>query len=353
MVLAQGLCAQVQVDIRIDSLQLYVGEQTAITLEVTCDAGQKPQFPQYHTSLLGDKIDNLVPGVEVIETCKPDTQQINEGKRMQISQRYIITSFDSALYYLPPMEVVVDTTTYKSNPLALKVICFDVDTLHVEQFAGIENIESLEFSWEDWHYTIFSSAAILLLVILIVLAAWWLSMGNPVIPLIRRKPKLPPHQVAMQQIQRIKDERSWATDDSKDYYTKLTDTLRTYIQDRYGFRAMDMTSTEIIERLTKENDSEALAELTELFQTADLVKFAKYTTAINENDAHLLTAIQYIDHTKQEVDPDAQDHEPLYTAEQRKEIGMKWALRIAIGLMSVAVAALLVITIIRLVDLIR
>lgn len=353
MLLAQGLCAQVQVDVKIDSLQLFVGEQTGITLEVTCDADQKPQFPQYHSSLLEDDVDMLVPGVEVVETCKPDTTMLNNGKRMQISQKYIVTSFDSAMYYLPPMEVMVDTTTYKSNPLALKVICFDVDTLHVEQFAGIAGIEELEFSWEDWYQTIYASVAILLLAILIALAVWWLRQGNPVIPLMRRKPKLPPHQVAMQQIQRIKDDRSWATEDSKDYYTRLTDTLRTYIQDRYGFRAMDMTSSEIIERLTEDNNTEALAELTELFQTADLVKFAKHTTPINENDAHLLTAIQYIDQTKQDFDPSAQEKEPLYTAEQRKEIGMKWALRISIAVMSVAVVVLLVIMVIRLVDLLR
>ncbi len=353
MMLVLGLRAQIQVDIKIDSMQIYIGEQTAITLDVTCDANQKPQLPQFSSSLADDTYDMLVPGVEVIEQCKPDTQMLNDGKRMQISQKYIITSFDSALYYLPPMEVLVDTAHFSSKALALQVYTFDVDTLHLDKFAGINGIEELEFSWEDWHHTIFSSLSVILLGVLIFLAWWWLRQGNPVIPLMRRKPKLPPHQIAMQEIQRIKDEKSWATEESKEYYTRLTDTLRTYIQDRYGFRAMDMTTSEIIERLTSENDPEALAELTELFQTADLVKFAKYTTPINENDAHLLTAIQYIDQTKQEVEPDPREDQPLYTAEQRKEIGMKWTLRIAIGLMSVAIIVILVFMIIRLVDLIR
>lgn len=345
--------AQVQVDIKIDSLQLFIGQQTAITLDVTCDAKQKPELPHFDSSLSDGHFQQLVPGVEVIEQCKPDTQMLNEGKRMQISQRYIITSFDSALYYLPPMKVMIDTTAYPSKALALRVYSPEVDTLHVEKFAGIETVEPLEFAWEDWHHTGFSALAIALLVLLTTLAAWWLSKGNPVIPLMRRKPKLPPHQVAMQEIQRIKDEKSWATEESKEYYTRLTDTLRTYIQDRYGFRAMDMTTSEIIERLTKENDSEALAELSQLFQTADLVKFAKYTTPINENDANLLTAIQYINHTKQEFDPSLQKEEPIYTAEQRKEIGMKWTLRIGIAVMSIAAFIILVFMIIRLVDLLR
>ena len=35
-----------------------------------------------------------------------------------------------------------------------------------------------------------------------------------------------------------------------------------------------------------------------LFQTADLVKFAKYNTLINENDANLVNAIEFINQTK-------------------------------------------------------
>ena len=348
-----NIYSQVLVDIKIDSLQLYIGEQTAITLDVTCDANQKPEFPKFNSSLKDGHFDQLVPGIEVIESCKPDTQILNDGSRMQISQRYIITSFDSALYYLPPMEVLIDTTHYRSKALALQVYSLDVDTLHLDKFAGIMDIEPLEFNWEDWHHTIFSIIVMVLLSILTYLSYWWLKKGNPVIPLMRRKPKLPPHQIAMQEIQRIKDERTWANEESKEYYTQLTDTLRNYIQERYGFRAMDMTSNEIIERLTGENDTEALSELSQLFQTADLVKFAKYTTPINENDANLLTAVQYINVTKQEVDPNAKTDEPLYTAEQRKTIGMKWTLRISIVLMSIAFIVILICMIIRLFDLLR
>ena len=39
-------------------------------------------------------------------------------------------------------------------------------------------------------------------------------------------------------------------------------------------------------------------ELRDLFQTADLVKFAKYSTLINENDLNLVNAVSFIDQTK-------------------------------------------------------
>ena len=87
----------VTVEAKIDSLQILIGEQAKVQLQVAMDAKQRAIFPAY--------TDTLVRGVEIIETVKPDTQFLNDRQRMLITQEYIITSFDSALYYLPPMPV--------------------------------------------------------------------------------------------------------------------------------------------------------------------------------------------------------------------------------------------------------
>ena len=81
---------------------------------------------------------------------------------------------------------------------------------------------------------------------------------------------------------------------------------------------MEMTSTEIIERLTSTGDQQSLDELRQLFTTADLVKFAKYSTMINENDANLVSAIDFINQTKLENQPVEEVQKPqLSEADQR------------------------------------
>ena len=132
---------QVTVDAKIDSLQLLIGEQAKITLEVSLDANQKLQMPVV--------LDTLVRGVEVLDIAKPDTQMLNEGKRMLIEQQYTITSFDSALYYLPPFEVLVNDQPYRSKALALKVYSVPVDTLHPENFFGPKSIREVSITWQD------------------------------------------------------------------------------------------------------------------------------------------------------------------------------------------------------------
>ena len=42
-----------------------------------------------------------------------------------------------------------------------------------------------------------------------------------------------------------------------------------------------------------------------LFETADLVKFAKHAPMMNENDMNLVNAIEFINETKVEEDPNA------------------------------------------------
>ena len=102
-------------------------------------------------------------------------------------------------------------------------------------------------------------------------------------------------------MERIKGEKSWLREDVKQYYTELTDALRVYMEERFGFNAMEMTSDEIIAKLNEQPDKEWIGELSELFQMSDLVKFAKYKPHINENDMNLINAIDFINKTKVEV----------------------------------------------------
>ena len=337
--------AQVQVDVKLDSLQLFIGQQTGLTLSVTLDAKQKLQMPDIR------KGQELIPNVEVVEVAGPDTAFLNDGKRMTVSQAYTITAWDSAFYYLPPMQVMVDTTPYESKSLALKVYTVDVDTLHLDQFFPPNGIMELPFLWEEWELVALGNLLLILMLVCVGVLYYHVKHGKPIVRFIRRKKKLPPHQVAMDEIERIKSERKWAEEDSKEYYTLLTDTLRNYIRDRYGFNAMEMTSTEIIDRLVSENNEEALDELREIFRTADLVKFAKWSTLINENDANLVAAVEYVNQTKIEPDPNAKPEPEVIKETDQKRMTQVKMMRVAMGVLAVLSLALLAWIIWRSVDL--
>ena len=182
---------------------------------------------------------------------------------------------------------------------------------------------------------------------LVVLAvAYWLYLrlrdNKPIVASIKIVKKLLPHQKALKEIEVIKAEKMVTSENQKEYYTKLTDTLRKYIEERYGFMAMEMTSSEIIERLTETQDQQALSELRMLFETADLVKFAKYSTLINENDMNLVNAIEFINKTKMEAQPDQKPAKPQLSEEEVRSKKTRRTLKGAIIALVTAAAAILV-----------
>lgn len=347
LIIATTARAQVIFDARIDTLILLIGEQRELTLDVTCGAQQKLKMPDYKP------MQPLAQDVEIVELLGTDTTFLDEGHRMQVLQRYSITAWDSAFVLLPPFEVEVDGQQYKSNQLALKVLTVPVDTVHVDQFFPPKDIQNNPFSWDDWKPVMwFVGINQLLALILLWIYSRWRE-NKPLIRIIRRKVKLPPHQVAMTEIERIKADRKWAEEDSKEYYTQLTDTLRNYIKERYGFNATEMTSSEIIERLLQEQDEQALAELRQLFTTADLVKFAKWTTLINENDANLVSAIDFINQTKIEVDPNAPTEIVEVPEEVKQSQKRSFALKVIMGVIAAIAIAFVCYALYLSIDLIR
>ena len=323
--MAKASAQSVTVDASIDSLQILIGEQAKIKLEVSFDASRHAVFPSYK--------DTLVRGVEIVDVAKPDTQYLNDRKRLLVTQEYTITSFDSALYYLPPLEVLVDSVPYRSKALALKVYSMPVNTLQPDQFFGPKSIMQPPFKWEDWYVVISLAVLFFPFVLLLVYLLKRIKDNKPIIRKVKVEPKLPPHVAAMKEIERIKQENPRTGNDPKAYYTELTDAIRSYIKERFGFNALEMTSAEIIEKLLEIKDKDAINDLRTLFQTADLVKFAKHTPLMNENDANLIKAIDFINDTKVEEKPGDKPQPTEITIIEKRSLRTKVALGTGVALL--------------------
>ena len=324
------MTAQVSVEAEIDSIQIFIGEQAHVTLRASMPEGATAEFPVFKASEM------LTPGVEVISSKEEGVK----GKDNGIVERaviYTLTSFDDTLYYLPPFAVKVDGKSYKSKSLALKVLPVEVDTMHVEKFFGPKDVQDNPFLWSEWRPLVLLFVLMLLLLALGGYLYYRLRSGKPIITAIRVVKRLLPHQKAMKEIEQIKADKMVSSENQKEYYTKLTETLRKYIEERYGFNAMEMTSSEIIQRLTAESDQKMLDELRQLFTTADLVKFAKYSVLINENDANLVNAIDFINQMKLENLPQEETVKPQLSAEDERNLKTRKVLKgviTAIGVVS-------------------
>lgn len=323
--------AQVQVESTIDSIQILIGEQAHVTLNVSMKKGLKLEMPQFK------RTEYVTPGVEFVSDTQADTSEL-DNNMIKVSKIYTLTSFDENLYYLPEMTVKVDGKPYKTKSLALKVLTVPVDTLHPEQFFPPKDVQNNPFQWAEWRVPFWLSLLLIAMMFCALYLRKRLKDNKPIIVKIKIIKKVLPHQKAMKEIERLKEEHMTSSENNKEYYTRLTDTLRKYIEERFGFNAMEMTSSEIIDRLNSVDDRKMIDELKELFTTADLVKFAKYSTLINENDANLVNAVEFINTTKIENVPTTETIAPKLTEHDkrsiRSRITIKWSM-IAIIILAV------------------
>ena len=285
--------AQVSVEAVIDSIQIFVGQQAHVTLTATAKENAKVEFPQFKP------MEYITPGVEVLDRQELEQQPQDNGF-VSRSMVYTMTSFDD------------------------------------------KDVQDNPFQWSDWSMPFWLSVLMLFL----LAAAYYLYLrlrdNKPIISHIRIVKRLLPHQKAMKEIEQIKADKMVSSENSKEYYTKLTDTLRKYIEERYGFNAMEMTSSEIIEKLMASQDQKSLDELRQLFTTADLVKFAKYSTLINENDANLVNAIDFINQTKLENVPVEETIKPQLSEEDQRSQKTRRVLKYFITAIAVVCLALFV-----------
>lgn len=292
LLIGMEVSAQVTVEQTVDSVAILIGDQAHLRLRVTMPDGARLQWPKLNAG------QQVVPGVEVVED-KTDTLG-HENGNIHVEKAYTITSFDEKLYSIPPMTVTVNGKPYRGVTAALKVITVDVDTVHPNKMLIPDDVQDNPFQWLEWLPYVWLSVLVMVLSLLMFWLYLRLRQNKPVITHIRIVKHVPAHQRALTAIEKIKADRLQTSEDQKTYYTQLTDTLRKYIQERFGFNALEMTSSEILQRLQSTGDQKMLDELRELFQTADLVKFAKYSTLLNENDLNLVNAINFIDETKLE-----------------------------------------------------
>lgn len=312
--------AQESVEASIDQIEMLVGQQAHVTLKAVAKENAKVEFPKFKPS------EFVTPGVEVL-SCQPQEERSVDNGFVERSMVYTLTSFDDTLYYIPALTVKIDGKPHQSKSLALKVLTMEVDTTHIDQFFGPKGVQENPFLWAEWSPVFWLSVLLLILLALTYYLYVRLRDNKPIITHIKIVKRLLPHQKAMKEIEQIKADKMVTAENSKEYYTKLTDTLRKYIEERYGFQAMEMTSSEIIERLTATQDQKALDELRQLFTTADLVKFAKYSTLINENDMNLVNAIEFINQTKLENMPTEETVKPQLSEEDQRSVKARRTLK--------------------------
>jgi hypothetical protein len=107
-----------------------------------------------------------------------------------------------------------------------------------------------------------------------------------------------PHEWAFKALEDLESKQIWQGGDVKEHYSLLTSILREYLERRYGIRALEQTSDEILDQLRLLQLSPALLEDTDqLLSISDLIKFAKADPGIDIHSATIERVRNFVKQT--------------------------------------------------------
>lgn len=112
---------------------------------------------------------------------------------------------------------------------------------------------------------------------------------------------IPAHVKALEQLDYLRKSKIWELGETKQFQSKLTEIIRTYLEDRYHIAALEMTSDEIIKILQARGTVSKTwtGILDDILHIADLVKFAKAQPETNIHTEFLDKAVDFVETTKE------------------------------------------------------
>lgn len=280
----------------LDSTNILIGDQIKLFLEIDHPKKVDVVFPA-----VPDTISDLI---EIVSRSGIDTFELDDETFVKEIQAYTITSFDSGSYRIPPYWFKIDMDgnidSVPSNGVTLNVFTMQIDTTHGPADIKMPYAAPLTLK-EVTPYIL----GIILIGAIIFFILYSIKRKKKNKPIFSRppKPKEPAHIVAIRELDRIKSEKIWQKGKTKQYYSEITDALRTYIQDRFEIRAIEQTSDETIESFRVQKgllNDKSFSNLSQILKLADLVKFAKYQPLPDDDNLALVNAYFFINDTKKE-----------------------------------------------------
>jgi hypothetical protein len=289
-----SLGQEIRVTSEFDTSHIYIGDQVKYTITVDQPADVKLILPSFK--------DTLCKNIEIISG--PVVDSSNKDGRTKIIEKYLVTSFDSGLYRIPPV------FAEKKDENGLKRFYSDYSALEVMRIkiAPADTTIKIYDIIKPYKAPV-TVGEILPWVLLIAILGFIIWFVIRYLRKLRESKKGaekiiindPAHVIAFRELEKLREEQLWQKGEIKTYYTKLTEILRQYLENRFRVFSLELTSSETLDALLKTGFKKDASynKLKSVLTGADLIKFAKYNPESSENESHFQNSWDFVFATKE------------------------------------------------------
>ncbi|WP_456867938.1 BatD family protein [Galbibacter sp. BG1] len=319
-----------QVKSSVDSTSIKIGEQIHFTFEVEADTTSQVIFPEGQT---------FMP-LEVVEALPTDTL-INQDK-FNLIKKYALTQFDSGTYTLPRQQVMINNKPYFTDSLKIEVNTVVVDTTKQKMY-DIKGLAQVEKPFGDWWKWVLGGLVIAAIVGGLL---YWFVFRKKPLTQEEKIALLPPYDRAIAELKKLDESKYLIQSEYKEYYSELTNIVRSYLEEDVHISALESTTDELITKMemlrdagSLKIDNDTISQFKNVLQTADLVKFAKNTPENSAIDRDRKSIEQIVVKTKEAL-PEPTEEELMEQEEyvanfkrKKKQQQIKYAIAAGIGVL--------------------
>ncbi|HEX7493525.1 MAG TPA: hypothetical protein VF346_04835 [Bacteroidales bacterium] len=294
-IISSSIGQEVKITSSFDSTRIFIGDQIKFTVTVDQPSNLRLTLPVFK--------DTLCKNIEIISGPRIDSISSQSG-RVKVIQKYLITSFDSGRYQVLPVFAetknedglkrfysdysILEVVRVKIAPADPTAKIFDI----IKPYKAPITIEEV-LPW----LLIAAIAGILIWTAIRFLRKLKKSKTG----IEHFVPTDPAHVIAFRELEILKNEELWQKGEIKKYYTKLTEILRQYLENRFRVYSLELTTAETLDALVKTGFKKdgSYNDLKNVLAGADLVKFAKYNPVDSENELHFQNSWNFVLVTKE------------------------------------------------------
>jgi len=256
----------------VESDSILIGKELSYTINVSLEKSENIIFPD-STS--------FIPFELISETSIDTTKQENG---YIFSKKYEITSFDEGEYIIPKIKIQIGDKLFSTDSKKITVNLVEVDTTKQglydikPSFDKFSSIEILKLSLKKNYPIILFT--VLLIISLLYFRSKIVEFFNP---LLNIKPALRPIELIKKRLSDLEKINIDTSYEIKLFYSELTFALRCFFEKEVYDKALESTTGELILKLNNLSEIKSFAIskdsikiVEDIFQRADLVKFAKF-----------------------------------------------------------------------------
>ena len=259
------------IELKIDSERTVIDPGRSVILQVELKS------PPGKTALLPDLRDR-VEGFTLAEDFTDEPKNLKDGSLLQTANWRLVPEPCAERYKIRPFVIKASPKmmSYQSDEGSLSFVAgpirFENPPPRESVTGEMETNPKKDFPPISWRL---AGVAVLLLAI-IALGVYALFYLAKYITRRVKEHRMSPVERAMAELKRLLGKGLPGRGKYKDFYIELTHVVRRYVQRQHGVRAPHLTTEEFFEQAKRAStfNQEALNDLIEFLQKADMVKFA-------------------------------------------------------------------------------